>query len=72
MKIGTSIVVMALGAVLAFAVEAERTEGFNINTAGIILMVAGALGLIVTTIMYTSREDRVVERPRERVVEREV
>ena len=38
MRIGTSIVVMAIGAIMAFAVEVDRAEGFNINTAGIILI----------------------------------
>ena len=36
MRIGTSIVVMAIGAIVAVAVEVDRAEGFNINTAGII------------------------------------
>ncbi len=60
MRIGTSIVVMAIGAVMAFAVEVERAEGFNINTAGIILMVAGALGLIASLVIFSPERRRTV------------
>ena len=55
MRIGTSIVVMAIGAIMAFAVEVDRAEGFNINTAGIILMILGAIGLIATLAMDAPR-----------------
>lgn len=62
MRIGTSIVVMAIGAVMAFAIEVDRAEGFNINTAGIILMVAGALGLLASLVIFSpSRRGTVVD-----------
>ena len=51
MGIGISIFFIALGAVLAFAVSVEG-EGFNVNTIGIILMVVGAIGLLVTTLIF--------------------
>jgi hypothetical protein len=56
---GGSLFLLALGAVLAFAVEVEA-EGFNLNTIGIILMVVGALGLILTLVSNTAprREER--------------
>jgi len=60
-SIGASILLMAVGAVLAFAVTVD-TEGFNINTAGIVLMVVGAIGLIValfTTVVNSGRANRV-------------
>ena len=60
MRIGTSIVIMTIGAVLAFAVEVDRAEGFNINTAGIILMVAGAIGLLASLVMMSPRHRRTV------------
>ena len=53
MGIGVSIFFIALGAVLAFAINVEA-EGFNVNTVGIILMVVGALGLLVTTLIFGS------------------
>jgi UPF0716 family protein affecting phage T7 exclusion len=69
MRIGTSIVVMAIGAVLAFAIEVDRTEGFNINTAGIILMIAGAIGLIASLVLMSpARRRTVVEGPERRTV----
>ena len=60
MRIGTSIVVMAIGAIMAFAVEVDRAEGFNINTAGIILLVIGAIGLIATLLMAAPTRRRTV------------
>ncbi len=64
MGIGTSIFLIAVGAILTFAVEVT-TEGFNINTIGIILMLVGGLGLIVSAMFWDSwggfnRSDRVV------------
>ena len=53
MRIGTSIVIMAIGAVMAFAIEVDRAEGFNINTAGIILMIAGAIGLLASLVIFS-------------------
>ncbi len=48
--IGGSLVLAALGAVLYWGVTVEG-EGFNLNTIGVILMVAGAIGLVLTLIM---------------------
>ena len=72
MRIGTSILVIAVGAIMAFAVEVDRAEGFNINTAGIILMVIGALGFIAVLAMDAPRRHRtVVDGPEGRTVYRE-
>ena len=46
---------LAVGAVLAFAVEVEA-EGFNLNTIGIILMIVGALGLVLTLVSNTATQ----------------
>ena len=63
MRIGGSLVLIALGAVLAFAVNVNNTHGFNVNTAGIILMIVGAVGLVVSLIlMSTRRRTDVVQR----------
>ena len=57
MGIGVSVFLIAVGAILAFAVNTEA-EGFNINAIGYILMAAGALGLLATTLIFgRSRED---------------
>lgn len=60
MGIGVSIFLLALGAILAFAVEVEAS-GFNINTIGIILMVAGAIGLLLTMLVFGRRDNTVGE-----------
>jgi hypothetical protein len=68
MGLGLSILLMAVGAILTFAVEVDSTEGFNINTAGVVLMVVGAIGILLSLIFWTSwggyRGRRVVEEER--------
>ena len=53
MGVGTSIVLIAVGAILRFAVSVATT-GFNIHTIGVILMVAGAVGLVISMIFWSS------------------
>jgi len=53
MGIGTSLVVFAIGAVLRFAVTATAT-GFNIHTVGVILMIVGAVGFILSLFFWSS------------------
>ena len=68
MGIGVSIFLIALGAILTFAVHTS-VSGVSIATIGVILMVAGALGLIVTLLVWGPRrgtrggvvEERVVD-----------
>lgn len=57
---GGSVFLIALGAILAFAVTVDA-EGFNLNTIGWILMGAGALGVVLTLATNASphREERV-------------
>jgi hypothetical protein len=48
-----SIFVFAVGAILDFAVTASTTQhGFNINTVGVILMIVGAVGLVISLIFF--------------------
>ena len=73
MSIGASIFLLVVGAILTFAVNVT-TSGFNINTVGIILMVAGVVGLLLSLLFWSSfspyRRRRVVDAyPEERVVE---
>lgn len=69
MPLGTSIFLLAVGAILRYAVTAT-VSGVSITTIGLILMIVGALGLVLSVLyMVTSRpRGRVV---RERVVERD-
>jgi hypothetical protein len=63
MGIGVSVFLLALGAILTFAVQAD-INGLDINVVGIILMVAGAIGLLLTMLVF-GRDRGVTE---ERVV----
>jgi uncharacterized protein YacL len=69
-SIGASIILIAVGAVMAYAVTVE-TEGFNINTAGVILMVVGAIGLVVSLLMALMVTDRGDTHTETRVVDRD-
>jgi hypothetical protein len=51
MTIGSSILVIAVGAILKWAVTAH-VKGFNIQTAGTVLFVVGLAGLLLSLI-YT-------------------
>lgn len=53
MGIGTSIIVFAIGAILRFAVSVQ-THGFNLHTIGVILMIVGAVGFVVSLIFWNS------------------
>jgi Domain of unknown function (DUF6458) len=53
MSLGASIFLLAVGAVLTFAVD-FTISGFSIHTVGIILMVAGALGLVLSLLFWSS------------------
>ena len=61
MGVGASLVFIAVGAILRFAVTVNNPHGFNINTAGVILMIVGVLGLIVSVVwMMTRRRTDVI------------
>jgi len=72
--IGTSIFLIAAGAILRYAVNAD-VSGIEISTVGLILMIAGVLGLLISLLYMTlwsrghraadPRSDRVVVRDRE-------
>ena len=53
MGISLSILLIAVGAVLAWAVEAE-VSGFDIQVAGIILLVVGVIGFIASLVFWSS------------------
>ena len=52
MTVGTSLFLIALGAILRFAVSVS-TKGFNIHTIGVILMIIGVVGLILSLFWMT-------------------
>ncbi len=72
MGIGASIFLIALGAILAFALNASL--GFlDLQLVGWIFMVVGLLGLVTSLVMLNRRRTVVVDDPaaRTRVVERD-
>jgi hypothetical protein len=54
MRIGSSLFLIAVGAVLKFAVT-KHVNGVDLSTIGIVLMIVGALGLLISLIMLTTR-----------------
>lgn len=63
--IGISILLFAVGAVLAFAVTAQA-QGFDVNTVGVILMIVGGVGFFASMMFLAPwaryRRDRTVLR----------
>ena len=53
--IALGTVLAVVGAVLTFAVQVNRTTGFNVNDAGVIAMIAG--GFLVFVGLAYSRPD---------------
>jgi hypothetical protein len=53
MGIGVSLILIAVGAVLAFAVSVTG-HGFNVHTIGVILLVVGAIGALLSMIFWSS------------------
>jgi hypothetical protein len=63
MTIGASIFLIAVGAILMYAVDVT-VSGIEIQTIGLILMIAGALGLVIGLFLLASagrRRDVVVD-----------
>ncbi len=54
MRIGGSLFLIAVGAILKFAVS-DSVNGIDLGMIGIILMVVGAVGLLITLIMMSTR-----------------
>jgi hypothetical protein len=52
MTIGTSLLLIAAGAILKYAVTAQ-VSGIDLQTVGVILMVVGAVGLVIGLFLLT-------------------
>jgi beta-lactamase regulating signal transducer with metallopeptidase domain len=62
-ELGTSLFLIAVGAILTFAVNAT-VSGIDIATVGVILMVIGVIGLLISLLYLAPRRRAVVsERP---------
>jgi hypothetical protein len=53
MGIGVSLILIAAGAILTWAVNAT-VSGLNIHTIGVILMVVGVVGLLLSLMFWSS------------------
>lgn len=57
MGLGTSLFLIALGAILHFAVTAT-VSGIELQTVGTILMIVGVIGLLISLLYMTLWADR--------------
>ncbi len=71
MGIGVSIFLLAVGAIMTFALDAE-VSGIDLDTVGVILMVVGIIGLLMSAMFWNSwggfnrtSSERTVVRDRE-------
>jgi hypothetical protein len=60
MGIGSSLFLIAVGAILYFAVNADLS-GLEISTIGLILMIVGVVGLLIS-LFFISRAGPATER----------
>jgi uncharacterized protein DUF6458 len=61
MRLGTAIVLIALGAILTFALNVS-VSGVNLDVVGWILMIVGALGIVLELAVWGPRNRRTVTR----------
>jgi len=47
-----SMVAIAAGAVMYWAITTTQNHGFRLSTVGVILMIVGAIGLVVSAIVF--------------------
>lgn len=53
MGISLSILLIAIGAILTWAVSAQ-VSGLDVTTVGVILMIVGGIGLVVSLVFWSS------------------
>jgi hypothetical protein len=70
MPLGTSIFLIAVGAILRWAVTTS-VEGINLQTVGLILLIVGIVGLVLSVLYMAAWVPRRGRVARERVVERD-
>jgi hypothetical protein len=73
MTIGSSLFLIAVGAILRYAITKNTWHAINIDTVGLILMIVGVVGLVLGIYMYFVRGRRAAvlvddpDAPRRRV-----
>ena len=69
MRLTGSLFLIAVGAILTFAIHVQ-TNGFSLHTTGIILMIVGGVALVLTLALFSRRPRTVIRRgPAGEVVE---
>jgi hypothetical protein len=65
MSIGASLFMIAVGAILRYAVS-DSIEGVDLPVIGLILMIVGIVGLVLSLFLYANatRRTDIVERDR--------
>ena len=63
MSTGTALFLIALGATLRFAFATTSTHGLNVHVVGVILILIGVIGLVLSLVMSSPLNPRRV-RPR--------
>ena len=53
MRIGSSLLLIAIGAILKFALT-KSVSGINLSTVGVVLMVVGIAGLVISLVLATT------------------
>ena len=71
MGIGTSLLLIAIGAILAFAINTTEFGPVEVGTIGVILMIVGLIGLLISLVLMSQARDRGGVVARDRVVERD-
>ncbi len=54
MGIGVSLILIAIGAILKFAIDVQSTSGIDVNAVGVILMLVGAAGVLLSFAFWSS------------------
>ena len=62
MTIGSSLLLIAVGAILKFAVTAH-VAGVDLQVVGVILMIVGAVGLVIGLVVLTNARSDPREPP---------
>lgn len=70
MSIGASLFMIAVGAILRYAVS-DSIEGVDLAVIGLILMIVGIVGLLLSLFMYANATRRTDIVERDRHVERD-
>lgn len=62
MGIGVSVLLIAVGAILTFAVDVS-VSGVDLDVVGVILMIVGVIGIIADLVIFAPRRRDTVAEP---------